>query len=245
MFTFNVGSSSQLELAFVMSVSIEAAATFHTRITDPFDGTYCQLKFNRKYTTTLGPILYIPTYINGYTYKVIEEEALYNFSKVTDVIINEGYFKILNSAFAYCQNLKSVQIPNSVLTIESNVFVGSKQVVLIFTSGNNKIAITNINSIRTIIYYRTNTMTISVFCYPLIPFYASNSNLIILPEETNIDFRPISEIGDESAITSYGEILNNMLIKKTTTKENKIKPSCQKSKSQLNLLLITPMAIKM
>ena len=210
-----------------MSVSIEEAATYY-RQTGSSSGTYFYLKFGAQYKDTLGPIIYIPTYIKGYIYKVIEEEALYNFSKVTDVIINEGYFKICNSAFAYCQNLKSVQIPNSVLTIEANVFVGSNQVILTFVSGNNTITFGYLTPISGIMYHRNNTMTIYAYNDDtIIPIYTNETNLIIFPKGSYIGILPLSDTS-----------------KTTKLQTNKNKPSCQKSKSPLNLLLITQMTIK-
>ena len=135
MFTFNVGCSRQLELAIIMSVSIEKAVYI------TISSSYYYLHFDARYRDTLGPILYIPTYINDNLYLAIDEKCAYGFSKITDVIITEGYLRIDRSAFANCPNLKSVQIPNSVTYIDSYAFENSNQAIITFTSGNNNITI--------------------------------------------------------------------------------------------------------
>ena len=176
MFTFNVGCSGNLELAIIMSVSIEDAAygTIGSSL------SYKYLTFKTQYKDTLGPILYIPTYINGKFYLVIDGYCVYNFTKITDVIITEGYSTIRQYAFANCPNLKSIQIPNSVDYIAEYAFQNSNQTIITFTSGNNNITMLyKGNNVKAIIYYRTS----------IINFMTEIPSLIYINDANNITFK--------------------------------------------------------
>ena len=206
------------------------------------------LYFKEECKNLLGPVLYIPYYIysktcQGYV-KYIGKNSLNGFTKITDVTIQEGIEDIYDYAFANCPNLSTVQIPASLYTIGTDVFSGSNQVILIFPSVARWVEFANLNPIKAIIYYRTYELKIlNDYSGPIIPIYANKTSLIIAPEGSNIDVRPLSEIGAENEITSYGELVDKILNKKSSA-TNKNIPTCQKSKSPLNLLLITQMTIK-
>ena len=170
--------------------------------------------------------------------------ALRYFTKITDVTIqNGGLMETINQyAFANCPNLLTVQIPNSVRTIRKFAFQGSPQVILIFTNGTNSITFNNLDSIKAILYYRTAQMQITYeFSWYTFPIYTYNSNLINL-KTPNI--RLLSEIEEVNENTSYSQLVN-IIFNKKSSNDNKNKTSYQKSKSPLNLLLITEIIIKM
>jgi len=227
-----------------MSVSIEDAANCGSRVNN-----YGVLSFKTQYRDTLGPILYIPSIINGIEYRYIYTQALYNFSKITDVVITEGYLTIYPYAFANCLNLKSIQIPNSIWAIDSNAFLNDAQVILIFTSGDEEKTIeiyTGNNNVKAIICYRTGEIKFSIMKGETLPeiyinstekfiFYKCTQSCSISTIPSN-KIKPLSEIGDEN------ELINSILKKSSTPNKNKL--TYQKSKSQLNLLLITQLILK-
>lgn len=68
--------------------------------------------------------LVVPGVLNGYTVWGIGASAFYQKSFST-VILPEGITSIEDCAFAYCRQLKSVSLPNSLTNIGENPFIGS------------------------------------------------------------------------------------------------------------------------
>ena len=191
-----------------------------------------RIKFLQSCRADLGPIIIIPSKLafQGTTYnlKKIEMYALKEFTKITDVTITEGIETINTWAFYNCSNLKTVQIPNSLTFIDRYGFYECKQVILTFVSGGNTIMFAYFTPISGIFYHRNNTMEIYVYNYgEIIPIYTNDTNLIIIPDKNKFEILPLPDTPNPTKLPS----------------KNKNIPSCQKSKSPLNLLLITQMTI--
>ena len=69
-----------------------------------------------------GRGLIIPSTINGYAVSIITENAFYNCSSLTSVVIGDGVTSIGSTAFADCSSLTSVVIGNGVTSIGSSAF---------------------------------------------------------------------------------------------------------------------------
>ncbi len=67
-----------------------------------------------------------PACIEGYPVTVIDNNALEQCDKITEVVISDGVKEIDAYAFLNCDRLKSVSIPESVTLIGSSAFAGCK-----------------------------------------------------------------------------------------------------------------------
>ena len=68
--------------------------------------------------------LVIPSTINGYTVKYIDDEAFMNCKELTSINLPDSLEEIGSRAFQGCEKLTSITIPNSVVTIYSCAFSG-------------------------------------------------------------------------------------------------------------------------
>ena len=236
MFTFNVGCSSQLELAIEMSASIEDCIECYSA------GSGCGINFINY--DKLPSILFIPSIWYNCKVVMLEYEALSECQQITDVTISEGITVISSCVFKNCHNLLSVQIPDSVIEIDGDNFNGCEKAIVIFAEGTytvnigtalyNFVALINYKSAK--LYFSTNISSSTT------PIY-SNQN-IYTKSKIFTGTKSLSELGELSTMfKSYSQLIDAILNKKSSS-ENKNIPTCQKSKSPLNLLLLTQMTIK-
>ena len=73
-----------------------------------------QVRNGLKEWSSLGPVLNIPSEINGHKIEELGYRAFYKCDIIEDVIIEDGIKQINGGCFSYCRNLKSVTIPPSV-----------------------------------------------------------------------------------------------------------------------------------
>ena len=64
--------------------------------------------------STLGPILNIPSIIDGHNIEEIGLRAFFKCTKIEEINIENGIKQINERSFSYCTNLKSIVIPPSV-----------------------------------------------------------------------------------------------------------------------------------
>ena len=84
-----------------------------------------------------GDIVF-PGEINGMPVTIINERAFANCEKISSVVIPDSITKIGQSAFSYCRSLKSVTIPSSVLSIGSEAFGGCESLESISVDNANQ-----------------------------------------------------------------------------------------------------------
>ncbi len=82
-----------------------------------------------KYNDTKTDVI-IPSSINGISVTSIEN-AFYECSSLTSIVIPNSVTNIGNNAFYGCSSLTSIYIPNTVTTMGSNVFSGSNSLTIL------------------------------------------------------------------------------------------------------------------
>lgn len=75
-------------------------------------------------TKNTGVCWYIilPTELGGYPVTAVGPDAFFNNQYLKSVIVPEGYLTIMSSAFSYCTNLRQIDLPDSLLGLNSNAF---------------------------------------------------------------------------------------------------------------------------
>ena len=79
----------------------------------------------------LSETVEIPDYLDGYEVIEIGDNAFYNCSNLTNVVIPESVINIGNSAFLRCSSLRSVVIPNGVKNIGNSAFMNCSNLEII------------------------------------------------------------------------------------------------------------------
>ncbi|MEE1154818.1 MAG: leucine-rich repeat domain-containing protein, partial [Acutalibacteraceae bacterium] len=83
--------------------------------------------------------LVIPSTINGYTVKYIDNEAFMNCKELTSINLPDSLEEIGARAFQGCEKLTSITIPDSVVTIYSGAFRGCGLTTINIPDSVNKI----------------------------------------------------------------------------------------------------------
>ena len=128
------------------------------------------ITYNSSYKDQLKGNLYIPSKYNGEPIIEIGNNALYRFSYITTITIQEGIRIIGERAFYYCYSVKEIQIPDSVREVYQIAFDCSPSgdfpdspIILHFVEGpnNNGISLNSAVHTRIIIFWDRKTSSIN------------------------------------------------------------------------------------